>query len=65
MHTLLMQLQLNQYGTPNNFTSVPAWSLSTDAVGNVIQTTAGLFGTAFRGYISPNSFPSKTFNSSF
>jgi hypothetical protein len=56
------QLQLNQYGTPNNFTSVPAWSLSTDAVGNVIQTTAGLFGTAFRGYISPNSFPSKTFN---
>ena len=56
------QLQLNQYGTPNNFTGAPAWSLSTDAVGNVIQTTAGLFGTAFRGYISPNSFSSKTFN---
>ena len=56
------QLQLNQYGTPNNFAGTVAWSLSTDAVGNVIQTTAGLFGTAFRGYISPNSFSSKTFN---
>ena len=56
------QLQLNNYGTPNNFAGTVAWSLSTDAVGNVIQTTAGLFGTAFRGYISPNSFPSKTFN---
>jgi hypothetical protein len=56
------QLQLNKYGTPNNFTGIPAWSLSTDALGNVIQTTAGLFGTAFRGYISPNSFSSKTFN---
>ena len=56
------QLQLNNYGTPNNFAGTVAWSLSTDVVGNVIQTTAGLFGTAFRGYISPNSFPSKTFN---
>ena len=56
------QLQLNNYGTPNNFAGTVAWSLSTDAVGNVIQTTAGLFGTAFRGYISPNSFSSKTFN---
>ena len=56
------QLQLNKYGTPNNFTGIPAWSLSADALGNVIQTTAGLFGTAFRGYISPNSFPSKPIN---
>jgi len=56
------QLQLNNYGTPNNFIGTAAWSLSTDALGNVIQTTAGLFGTAFRGYISPDSFPSLTFN---
>jgi hypothetical protein len=49
------QLQLNNYGTPNNFTNVPAWSLSTDAVGNVIQTTAGLFGTAFRASGTPLS----------
>jgi hypothetical protein len=56
------QLQLNNYGTPNNFPGTAAWSLSTDVFGNVIQNTAGLFGTAFRGYISPDSFPSKTFN---
>ena len=56
------QLQLNNYGTPNNFAGTAAWSLSTDALGNVIQTTGGLFGTAFRGYISPDSFPFKTFN---
>ena len=49
------QLQLNQYGTPNNFTGASAWSLSTDAVGNVIQTTAGLFGTAFRATSAPLS----------
>jgi len=51
------QLQLNQYGTPNNFTGALAWSLSTDAVGNVIQTTAGLFGTAFRASSVPASIP--------
>jgi len=51
------QLQLNEYGTPNNFTGVPAWSLSTDALGNVIQTTAGLFGTAFRATSPPLSIP--------
>ena len=55
------QLQLNNYGI-GTFTGVPAYNLSTTALGNVIETTAGLFGTAFRGYISPNSFPSKTFN---
>ena len=55
------QLQLNKYGI-GTFTGVPTYNLSTTALGNVIETTAGLFGTAFRGYISPNSFPSKTFN---
>ena len=55
------QLLLNNYGI-GTFTGVPAYNLSTTALGNVIETTAGLFGTAFRGYISPNSFPSKTFN---
>jgi len=49
------QLQLNEYGIPNNFTGIPAWSLSTDALGNVIQTTTGLFGTAFRASSPPLS----------
>jgi hypothetical protein len=49
------QLQLNKYGTPNNFTGIPAWSLSADALGNVIQTTAGLFGTAFKASSPPLS----------
>ena len=51
------QLQLNQYGTPNNFAGTAAWSLSTDALGNVIQNTAGLFGTAFRASSVPASIP--------
>jgi len=51
------QLQLNQYGTPNNFAGIAAWSLSTDALGNVIQTTGGLFGTAFRASGTPASIP--------
>ena len=55
------QLQLNKYGI-GTFTGVPTYNLSTTALGNVIETTAGLFGTAFRGYISPNSFTFKTFN---
>jgi len=55
------QLLLNNYGT-GTFTGIPAYNLSTTALGNVIETTAGLFGTAFRGYISPDSFPSLTFN---
>ena len=49
------QLQLNQYGTPNNFPGTAAWSLSTDVFGNVIQTTGGLFGTAFRATSPPLS----------
>lgn len=55
------QLQLNKYGI-GTFTGTPTYNLSTTGTGNVIETTAGLFGTAFRGYISPDSFPSKTFN---
>jgi hypothetical protein len=55
------QLRLNNYGI-GTFTNAPTYNLSTTALGNVIETTAGLFGTAFRGYISPNSFSSKTFN---
>ena len=55
------QLQLNEYGI-GTFTGVPTYNLSTTALGNVIETTAGLFGTAFRGYISPNSFTFKTAN---
>jgi hypothetical protein len=53
------QLQLNEYGI-GTFTGVPTYNLSTTALGDVIETTAGLFGTAFRGYISPNSFTFKT-----
>jgi len=55
------QLKLNNYGI-GTFTDVPTYNLSTTGTGNVIETTAGLFGTAFRGYISPNSFPSKPIN---
>ena len=51
------QLQLNNYGTPNNFAGTAAWSLSTDVFGNVIQTTGGLFGTAFRASSVPASIP--------
>ena len=49
------QLRLNNYGTPNNFPGTAAWNLSTDALGNVIQTTAGLSGTAFRASSVPVS----------
>lgn len=49
------QLRLNNYGNPNNFAGTAAWSLSTDALGNVIQTTGGLFGTAFRASSAPLS----------
>jgi len=51
------QLQLNKYGNPNTITGTPVWSLSTDALGNVIQTTAGLFGTAFRASSVPAAIP--------
>jgi len=54
-------LRLPNYGI-GTFTGVPAYNLSTTALGNVIETTAGLFGTGFRGYISPNSFPFKAVN---
>ena len=46
------QLQLNEYGI-GTFTGVPTYNLSTTALGNVIETTAGLFGTAFRATLYP------------
>jgi hypothetical protein len=55
------QLKLNNYGS-GLFAGVPTYNLSTTVGGDIIETTPGLFGTAFRGYISPDSFPSKTFN---
>ena len=55
------QLQLNNYGI-GTFTGVPTSNLSTTGLGDIIETTAGLFGTGFRAYISPNSFTFKTFN---
>jgi hypothetical protein len=48
------QLQLNNYGI-GTFTGTPAYNLSTSALGNVIETTAGLFGTAFRASSAPLS----------
>jgi hypothetical protein len=48
------QLQLNNYGI-GFFTGVPTFNLSTNALGNVIETTAGLFGTAFRASSPPLS----------
>ena len=50
------QLRLNNYGI-GTFTGVPAYNLSTTALGNVIETTAGLFGTAFRASSVPASIP--------
>jgi hypothetical protein len=55
------QLQLNNYGS-GLFGGGPTYNLSVTAGGNVIETTSGLFATAFRGYISPDSFASKTFD---
>ena len=53
------QLKLNKYGI-GTFTGTPTYNLSTTVGGDIIETTGGLFGTAFRGYISPNSFTFKT-----
>jgi hypothetical protein len=50
------QLQLNNYGI-GTFTGIPAYNLSTTALGNVIETTAGLFGTGFRATSPPLSIP--------
>ena len=50
------QLQLNNYGI-GTFTGTPAYNLSTTALGNVIETTAGLFGTGFRASSPPLSIP--------
>ena len=50
------QLLLNNYGI-GTFTGTPAYNLSTTALGNVIETTAGLFGTGFRATSPPLSIP--------
>jgi len=50
------QLRLNNYGI-GTFTGVPAYNLSTTALGNVIETTAGLAGTMFRASSPPLSIP--------
>jgi hypothetical protein len=55
------QLQLNEYGA-GTFTGIPTYNLSTTVSGDIIETVAGLFSTAFRGYISPDSFPTLTFD---
>jgi len=46
------QLQLNEYGA-GTFTGVPTYNLSTTVGGNIIETTGGLFGTAFRAVLNP------------
>ena len=48
------QLKLNEYGA-GTFTGTPTYNLSTTALGNVIETTGGLFGTAFRATSPPLS----------
>jgi len=48
------QLQLNKYGI-GTFTGTPTYNLSTTGTGDIIETTAGLFGTAFRASSPPLS----------
>ena len=50
------QLQLNNYGV-GNFTGTPTYNLSTTGTGDIIETTTGLFGTAFRASGKPLSIP--------
>jgi len=50
------QLQLNKYGI-GTFTGTPTYNLSTTGTGDIIETTAGLFGTAFRVASTPASIP--------
>jgi hypothetical protein len=50
------QLQLNKYGI-GTFTGAPTYNLSTTGTGDIIETTAGLFGTAFRVTGTPASIP--------
>jgi len=50
------QLRLNNYGI-ETFTGAPTYNLSTTALGNVIETTAGLAGTMFRASSPPLSIP--------
>ena len=51
------QLQLNKYGTGTFNTGTPTYNLSTTGTGDIIETTAGLFGTAFRVTGTPVSIP--------
>jgi hypothetical protein len=51
------QLQLNKYGTGTFNTGTPTYNLSTTGTGDIIETTAGLFGTAFRVTGTPASIP--------
>lgn len=53
------QLQLNKYGI-GTFTGAPTYNLSTTGTGDIIETTAGLFGTAFRASSAPLSRTSVT-----
>ena len=48
------QLQLNEYGA-GTFTGTPTYNLSTTLAGDIIETTGGLFGTAFRAVLDPPS----------
>ena len=48
------QLKLNKYGI-GTFTGVPTYNLSTTLGGDIIETTGGLFGTAFRAVLNPPS----------
>jgi hypothetical protein len=49
------QLQLNKYGIGTFNTGTPTYNLSTTGTGDIIETTAGLFGTAFRASSPPLS----------
>jgi hypothetical protein len=47
------QARLNKYGI-GTFTGTPTFNLMTTATGQVIEQTAGLFGTAFRAAAAPS-----------
>jgi len=53
------QLQLNKYGI-GTFIGTPTYNLSTTGTGDIIETTAGLFGTAFRATLYPPNITTVT-----
>lgn len=53
------QLQLNKYGI-GTFTGTPTYNLSTTGTGDIIETTGGLFGTAFRATLYPPNITTVT-----